>query len=48
MSLIVISPLTEGLHVDAVEAVLGGIVLEDDDAARVGAHHHVILNGQKS
>ena len=42
------SQLTERLHVNAVEAVLGGIVLEDDDATRVRTHHDVILNDKKS
>ena len=42
------SQLTERLHVNAVEAVLGGIVLEDHDATRVRTHHDVILNDKKS
>ena len=35
--------LPVGLHVNPVEGVLGGIVLEDTDAARVSAHHYVVL-----
>ena len=28
---------------DAVEGVLGGVVLEDADLPGVGAHHHIVL-----
>ena len=40
--------LAEGLHVDAVEAVFGGVVLEDDDAAGVGANHDIVLKSDES
>jgi len=35
--------LAEGLHVDPLEQVLGGIVLEDDDPAGIGSNDNIIL-----